>query len=398
MKQMGVSLVLAALVLATALPAAEKADRAALVRGNNQFALELYGKLRGKPGNLFFSPYSLSTALAMAHAGARGQTAEEMVKTLHFNLDTATLHPAFASLSKEISGGGQKRGYQLSTANALWGQQGYSFRPEYLRLVKENYGPGLNEVDFAGDTETARKTINTWVEKETNNKIKELLKPGILNPTTRLTLTNAIYFKGDWASQFKKDKTREGIFQSAPDKKIKVPLMSQPQEYGYLKETTVQVVEMPYVGKELSMVVLLPKKVDGLAELEKTLTADRLSEWLGKLRKTGLDLTLPKFKLTADLRLDKVLREMGMARAFTSQADFSGINGGKETLFIQAVVHQAFVEVSEEGTEAAAATAVSSGGESEATLPEFRADHPFVFLIRDKRNDSILFLGRVVQP
>jgi serpin B len=374
------------------------ADRAALVKDNTAFALDLYGKLREREGNLFLSPYSISTALGMTYAGARGETAEQMAKKLHFTLEPDRLHPAFAALVQEVNGEGKKRGYQLSTANALWGQKGYGFKEDFLKLTRDNYGAGLNEVDYMRSIEAARKTINAWVEKETNNKIKELIKDGMLESDTRLVLTNAIYFKGDWASQFKKDLTRQEEFRLGASGKVKTALMHQNGEFGYFEDKDVQGLELPYVGKDLSMVVLLPKKVDGLADLEKGLTADKLGGWMKALRPCEVIVTLPKFKTTSEFRMKEVLSELGMPIAFSRRADFSRMNGGQEPLMIGDVVHKAFVDVNEEGTEAAAATGVIAKPGSVQADPVFRADHPFVFLIRDRRNDSILFLGRLADP
>jgi serpin B len=395
-----VALVLLALVPAVVLaekPADEKADRAALARNNNQFAVELYGRLREKDGNLFFSPYSISTALGMTHAGARGETAEEMAKTLHFNLPAERQNAAFAGLIKEINGGGEKKGYQLSTANALWTQKDYPFAADYLKLVKDNFQAEATDLDFAKDTEKSRKTINAWVEKQTKEKIKDLLPENSLTANTRLVLTNAIYFKGDWFSQFKKDQTKTMTFRAGDDK-IDAAFMSQTQRFGYAEDDRVQILEMPYVGKELSMVVLLPKKADGLADLEKALTIDRLNKWLDGLHETKVETTVPKFKTTVEFELSQTLSEMGMPIAFTQRADFSGMNGGKGSLQISKVVHKAFVDVNEEGTEAAAATGVVVETKSVQVVPVFRADHPFVFLIRDKRSGSVLFMGRIVNP
>jgi len=375
------------------------AGRTAVVQGNTQFALELYGQLRSKEGNLFCSPFSISTALAMTSAGARGDTLAQMEKVLHLP-DQKRLHPALAALLKQANGSGsaKKRGYQLSTANALWGQKGYPFLADFLKLNKKYYGAGLRHVDFSGGTETDRKTINAWVQKQTQDKIKDLLKRGVLTSDTRLVLTNAIYFKGDWASQFKKDRTRPEPFHLAAGKTVKVPLMHQKQTFGYHDGGSFQALEMPYVGKDLSMVVLLPKKVDGLADLEKSLTPANLGRWLKGLRSKEVQVALPRFKMTSAFQLKETLSSLGMPLAFSRRADFSGINGGKEPLFISAVVHKAFVDVNEQGTEAAAATGVVVGTTSARVTPEFRADRPFVFLIRDKRSDSVLFLGRVVNP
>jgi serpin B len=394
----GLSFVL--LTAVTARAADVPAERSALVKGNTRFALELYQKLRVQEGNLFLSPYSISSALAMTYGGARGQTAEEMARTLHFDLANDKLHPAFAALTKEINGeGNPKRGYQLRTANALWGQKGYPFQADFIKLNKDNYGAGLNEVDFKDATEEARQTINTWVEKQTEDKIKELLQKGVLKPNARMVLTNAIYFKGDWASQFKKDLTRPGDFNLGGGATVKAPLMHQKATFKYLDGGRFQALEMPYVGKDLTMVVLLPKKVDGLAEFEKGVTPETLAAWLGQLRPTEVNVTLPKFKVTAEFALNDALSALGMPSAFKeSVADFSGITTA-DALFIAAVVHKAFVDVNEEGTEAAAATAVIVVEPTAVrVIPEFRADHPFLFLIRDTRSDTILFMGRLAEP
>jgi serpin B len=381
-----------------------KAESTPLVQGNNQFALDLYARLKEQDGNLFFSPYSISTALAMTYGGARNQTAEAMAKTLHFTLDSAELHPAFAALRREINGDpkNEKRGYRLSTANALWAQKDYPFLPQYLQLTRDNYGSGVHEVDFAGATEAARQKINGWVEKETNDKIKDLLKPDVLTAETRLVLTNAIYFKGNWNVQFKKDRTRDEIFHLASDKTVKAPMMHQTDSFGYGENEVYQALEMPYAGKELSMVVLLPRKLNGMPALEKALAGENFAAKLSRTPRQEVIVTLPKFKTTAEFSLKKTLGEMGMGVAFTSGADFTGMNGGKEQLTISAVIHKAFVDVNEEGTEAAAATAVGIEPASieinPKPTPVFRADHPFVFLIRDTRNNSILFMGRLMDP
>jgi serpin B len=388
---------------ATETDPAAKADIPVIAKGDNQFALDLYAKLRGAEGNLFFSPYSISTALAMTRAGARGDTAAEMDKTLHFTLPEDKLQPAFGALVKEVNGdpADAKRGYQLSTANALWGQKGFAFNADFLKLVNGNYGAGLNEVDFKNATEQARGAINAWVEKETRDKIKDLLHQGDLTPDTRLVLTNAIYFKGDWAAPFKKELTKEEPFHLTADKKADAPLMHRTGEYKYLDGGSFQALELPYTGKDLTMVVLLPKKADGLAEFEKDLAADKLTEWVGGLREQKVIVSLPKFKTTQRVSLARTLSDMGMKKAFTSGADFSGMGGSPGDLALADVIHKAFIDVNEEGTEAAAATAVgvkAAAARIEPPTPVFRADHPFVFLIRDTRSNSILFLGRLVDP
>ena len=408
-----VSLVLVGVVIAVIQTGPEpipQAEMKALVEGNNAFALDLYARLRDQEGNLFFSPYSISTALAMTYAGARGDTEAQMAEVLRFPTDEMRhaqgmvmqmpwpqekLHPAFKSLIEDLNARQKKGAYELSVANALWGQKGYAWLDEFLKITRDNYGAGLREVDFVGDTEGARKTINDWVEKETKDKIKELVPPGVLDGLTRLVLTNAIYFKGKWALQFKVKATRDAPFTLLDGKKVQVPMMHQSKEFGYMETEGFQALELPYVREELSMIVFLPKKVDGLAELEKSFTADDLAKWLDELHKLKVYVLLPRFKMTSEFRLDKVLKAMGMTDAFGA-ADFSGMDG-KEGLFISAVLHKAFVDVNEEGTEAAAATAVPEAMEL-VELLVFRADHPFLFLIRDNRTGSILFMGRLVNP
>lgn len=369
-----------------------------VAEGNTEFALDLYDQLKGKEGNLFFSPYSISTALAMTYAGARGETEKQMAEALHFSLSQEALHPAFSSLQAGLNEVQKKGHVKLAIANSLWPHKKYPFKKDFMELVENNYGTSITSLDYAKETEKARQTINKWVEDKTNNKIKDLIKPGILNALTRMVLANAIYFKGNWASQFKKKFTRDMPFRINPSKKIKAPMMFQKHEFGYYTDNQIQVLEMPYVGEQLSMVVLLPKKVDGLAQIEKSLSAAKLKQWTGKLRKTEVETWFPKFKMTLAFSLAEKLIALGMINAFDmGRADFSGMDGTK-MLFISAVIHKAFVEVNEEGTEAAAATAVMMMKVSARMYPQFRADHPFIFLIRDKATDSILFMGRVVDP
>jgi serpin B len=368
-------------------------DTAQVVKGNTRFALDLYGRVHDAKGNLFFSPYSVSTALAMTHAGARGDTAREMATTLHFPLDPQRLHPAFADLMHQVQAAGKDRKAQLYVANALWGQQGYHFQPEFLKVTRANYNAGLREVDFVGATDAARRTINAWVEGQTNQKIKELIKPGILNADTRLVLTNAIYFKAAWMSPFNEKQTRDAAFVGAGTT-AKVKMMHGSVRTNYARFGDLQVLDLPYENNELSMLVFLPKR-GGLAEFEKTLTPAILAKWLAKLSDHRVDVKLPKFKVTSEFRLDDALKALGMKLAFDrNQADFSGMTT-RERLFISAVVHKAFVDVNEKGTEAAAATAVVMERTSAPPPATFHADHPFVYLLRDNRTGSILFMGRV---
>lgn len=388
-----------------------------VVEPNNAFAAGLYSKLAGTEGNLFFSPNSIETALVMTAAGARGNTLDQMAAVLGFprraDLDWTGIHKAFGVFLKDLNAekgaDGKPRPFQLSVANALWGQKGYAFLPDYLKLVKDNYGAGLSELDFQADTEGSRKTINTWVEKETRDKIKDLIKQGVLGRDTRLVLTNAIYFKGKWTDPFEKVDTREEPFHLGGGKDTKAPLMNREGDYGYFEEEMFQGLKLPYAGNELSMVILLPRKatyvfegqtINALADLEKEVTAANLNAWMGKFRMQKVIVSVPKFKMTCEFGLAGVLADMGMKDAFGGTADFSGMTGKKD-LFISAVVHKAFVDVNEEGTEAAAATGVimTALAAIEPNPPKvFRADHPFLFLIRHEASGAVLFMGRVVDP
>jgi len=374
-------------------------DVAAVVGGNNQFAFDLYAELaRQEEGNLFFSPYSISTALAMTYAGARGNTAAQMADTLHFTLPPDRLHPAFGTIITDLNDS-RREGYKLNVANRLWGQQGYNFVPEFLSTTRDHYGAELAQLDFIGHTEQARQTINYWVEDQTNQKITDLIPPGALSAYTRLVLTNAIYFKGDWKYQFDPALTEEAPFRVAADRQIDVQMMHQKAGLKHANVAGFQMLELPYTGEDLSMLALLPHEPDGLAALEASLTAEGLDQSIDQLVKKDVSVFLPKFEMTCSFGLAPTLATMGMPEAFDPfAADFSGITGGRD-LFISAVIHKAFVEVNEKGTEAAAATAVVMGTTSVPPPPPvFRADHPFLLLIRDNRTESILFMGRVTEP
>ena len=376
-------------------------DQTGINQGDNQFAVELCAQLdREQPGkNLFFSPTSISLALAMTAAGARGPTQSEMVKVLHLDADLTQAHAHYHQLLEKWNAVGEKRAYQLRVANRLWGQKGYPIRPEFLALTHEQYGAEMLLVDFA-QAEAASREINHWVEQQTNGKINNLIPPASLNALTRLVLTNAVYFKGDWAQPFDKRNTREEDFTVSAQAKVKVPLMHQQTKMGYAEEETFQVLEMPYAGRELSMVVLLPKKFDGLPTLEKAITVDKLGSLMSKLHVRKVITYLPKFKLETSFSLNPTLEAMGMKRAFSRTADFSGISTA-ENLYISDVLHKAYVDVNEEGTEAAAATGVMVGAMAARRpepVPVFRADHPFLFLIRDTKAGNILFMGRLINP
>ncbi len=407
----GVALLFTASALAVLPAGAEPpADISAVAEGNNRFALKLYQQLNDQEGNLFLSPYSISTALAMTYAGARGATAAEMAKTLDFNLPQDELHAAFSGLKSGLQGAGVKGGVELAIANALWPHKDYPFRQDYVDLIVKSYDSAGQGLDY-GKPEVARGIINGWVEKQTREKIKDLIPEGVIDTLTRMVLTNAIYFKGNWASEFKEKSTREMPFKVSPERTVKTPMMFQKGKFGYYQDADVQVLEMPYKGEQVSMFVLLPNQGGAglrrpatppgekrtLADLEKMLTPAKLSEWLGKVRRSKVDTWFPKFKMTSEFSLSRNLQALGMRKAF-GDADFSGMDGSRR-LYLSAVLHKAFVEVNEEGTEAAAATAAVVGLRSARPMgPRFRADHPFIYLIRDKATGSILFLGRYVTP
>ena len=372
-------------------------DLQTVVKSNSSFAFDLYQELKDEKGNLFFSPYSISTALAMTYAGARGQTEKEMAEVLHFSLEQEPLHSSFSKLQSDLNAIQDKGYVKLSAANSLWAQEGYYFLDTFFDLNKKYYGAGLNFVDFIKQTETARKTINVWVEKETQKKIKELIKPRMLDSLTRLVLCNAVYFKGDWSSQFDKRGTIDADFYISPDKTIKVPMMRQKSKYKFKDFTDFSAIELPYEGNDLSAVVFLPKEIDGLVELERNLTNDNVQHWIGELSnsyKSETLVSLPKFKTAYEFELSYILAKMGMPHAF-AEADLSGMTGKKD-LFISKVIHKAFVDVNEEGTEAAAATAAMGLMAMRPLM--FRADHPFIFLIRENQTGSILFIGRIIDP
>jgi serpin B len=397
--------VLFGLVSILALPAnaaspvdAVPADVRTLVQGNNAFAFDLYARLREQDGHLFCSPYSISTALAMTYAGARGETAEQMAKVLHFSLDAGRLHPACTQMIRTLNGHGLPRDFQLNVAQSLWGDLTLPVNPDFERLIQTDYGARLRRVDFQRQTEQARQQINRWVENRTHDKIKELLQRDDLDPSTAMVLVNALYFQAAWHKAFPKTATKEEVF-LAGGKPVKTPMMHQTERLRHAEGEGFQALEIPYEGEQLAMVVLLPTEKEGLKKLEQGLTAEKLDGWLDKLAVRRVAVALPRFKLQARFDLARELKEMGMPLAFSPAANFSGMSTSAK-LFISRVIHQAFVSVDEEGTEAAAATAVvmTRGGPGGETPVDFRADHPFLFLLRDKQTGSILFLGRVTDP
>ena len=326
-----------------------------LAGGNTAFALDLYARLKTADGNLFFSPYSISTCLAMTYAGARGDTAAQMAQTLHFDTNQNQLAAAFGELQRQLNKEQEKKGIELDIANGIWAQKDHPFLPTFLDVARQSYGANLKQIDFRTRSETARMEINDWVGHKTKGKITDLIQPGVLTPATQLVLVNAIYFKGQWAREFAKHNTTNAPFSVTPTRKLQVPLMNLTADFKYAEVDGLQLLELPYAGDDLSMVVFLPRDVDGLKSVEDLLNKQTLDRWLAQAREQKVAVFLPKFKLTAQFSLAKPLGEMGMTDAFSPRADFSGMDGERD-LYISAVVHKAFVDVNEEGTEAAAAT------------------------------------------
>jgi serpin B len=374
-----------------------------LVEANNQFAFDLYAQLGkdARDGNVFFSPLSVSVIMAQTYAGAGANTAREMKDVLHFELEPSQLHSAVGSLLKNLASPGGKTRYQLSIANALWVDQSYGLLSDFVAIGKEYYGAAPMSVDFQHAAEAQCKAINGWVDEHTHGKITDAVPPATLNAETRLVLTNAVYFKAGWAGPFDRSLTQDGRFGIVGGKSVQTPLMNLTDDFRYMETSNFQMLEMTYKGNDLGMLILLPREVDGLANLENTLNARTLCAWIGKLddRPREVNITLPRFAMTSSFRLASALQSLGMRDAFSSKAaNFSGISSSP--LFIHDVWHDASVDVNEEGTEAAAATRIAKypgkGGLPKPVI--FRADHPFIFLIRDIHSGSILFLGRVMNP
>ncbi|NMC70806.1 MAG: serpin family protein [Myxococcales bacterium] len=378
-------------------------DLEELVRGNTAFGLDLYARLvDGTDGNLFFSPLSLSEALAMTYGGARGETARQMAETLHFTLPPERLHPAFNALDLHLEAlgeGGEPDAFQLHVVNQLWGQTGYEFLAEFLDLISANYGAGMRLLDFAADQEASRLAINDWVAEQTRDRILDLLPVGSITALTRLVLTNAIYFKASWQTQFDPDLTRPAPFHRLDGSVADADLMRLEADFPYAEGEGWQAVDLPYEGGQVSMVVVLPAE-GTFAAFEAGLDSAGLAAMLEALASDRVALAMPKFTFTTGFEVGALLAAMGMPDAFDeSLADFGGIEPLNE-LYITRVIHKAFVGVDETGTEAAAATAVVMDGRT-SVPPEPRIvtlDRPFLFLIRDVETGTVLFFGRVLDP
>ncbi|MEA3558810.1 MAG: serpin family protein [Candidatus Thermoplasmatota archaeon] len=376
-----------------------------IVNSSNEFSFEMYRQLVEDDDNVFFSPYSIMIALGMAYEGAGGETASEIQSVIELPTDNETRREMVRSLQSQLNPEGSD--YELSTANAYWLRMGEDLNDDYENTIENDYLAGGQELDFAGDPSGSADTINNWVEGETNGRIKDLVSPSLISPLTYLILTNAIYFKANWKWQFDESATEEQDFDLSNGGTKRVDTMNMCDEdldMNYAESDDVQMLQLPYNNEELAMYILLPKQND-ISELESILTAEYLSDLKSNMYGEWVDVYLPSFKFEQKYNLKEDLKQMGMQNAFDPlQADFNGIKeSGVEDLYISDVIHQSFVEVNEEGTEAAAATAViegeeSIGGGSEPEPVEFRADHPFIFFIEHKATGQILFMGKVENP
>jgi serpin B len=385
-------------------PMVSTTDMTTLVNGDGEFAFNLYQALMKQDGNIFFSPYSISLALAMTYAGARGETAQQMADTLHYQLDQSALHAAFNSLDMALAKRGQgakgkdDKGFRLNVVNAIWGQKDYQFLSNYLDLLAENYGAGLRVLDFIKDPNQSREVINQWVSDQTEGRIKDLIPEGSITPLTRLVLTNAIYFNAAWALPFQPGATADGLFHLLSGTEVTAAMMKQTGSFKYSEGDNYQAIELPYDGQELSMVIFLPAAGQFQA-FEEAINYKMISNILAQQNNNRqVALTMPKFEFESEFGLKETLMAMGMVEPFQDSADFSGMSSQSD-LHIDDVVHKAFVSVDEAGTEAAAASAVIVGTTSMPPEPvAVTLDRPFIFLIRDIQTGTILFIGRVMNP
>lgn len=368
----------------------------AISASNTRFALDMLKEFKSE--NSFVSPFSISTAMAMTYAGANGKTAREFEEVLYFNNTSGDFHQNYGQYQRELTSG--FKNVEWSLANRLWGQNGYSIKDEFLRINKEDYNAPIEMVAFGA--EPTRLKINKWVESNTNNRIKDLIPPGALTIDTRLVLTNAVFFKGDWEYQFKKSKTKKEDFALETNDKVKVDMMFQKGGFNYSEGRNYQAVQLPYKSSGQSMVIFLPKEGVKVNDLQGKLSVNDLARFKNVYPSKNVKVYLPKFKMEYKMDMNKYFIDKGMTTAFSASADFSGISEG-EKIWISKVLHKAFVEVGEEGTEAAAATAVVVTTES--TMPSsppkdivFKADHPFLFFIMDHTTSTILFMGKVMNP
>lgn len=394
-------LIVASMVHTNAIFGSEEESVNTIAQGNNRFALELYGEIKEKEkGNIFYSPFSISSALAMTYAGSKGRTEKEMAAVLHFEPNSTEFHQAFGEYLACLSANA-KDNIEFEIANRLWAEKTFKFRKEFIELVNASYGAGVENVDFVNDFENARIMINDWVALKTKERIKDLIPKGVLDANTRLVLVNAIYFKGDWQSAFDVKHTKVSTFYVEKGKDVEAQFMHQTGHFNYEVSSNCSMIRLPYKGDKQSMIVALPTSID---KLEATEDEIKSKDFKGLLKgsKSLVELTFPKFKMTMPLMLSKYLIELGMKDAFNVGADFSKMDS-LNRLNISEVIHKAFIEVDEKGTEAAAATAVVMSVTTTASSPVripivFKADHPFLYYIVDNETGAILFMGRMVQP
>jgi serpin B len=374
-------------------PNTSPADEALLVEGNSTFAFELYQALQGKEGNLFFSPYSISLMMAMAFGGAQGETAQQIADAMRYNLSPDKLHAAFNYLSLQlVKRTSDADNFQLDIVNDIWGQKNYKFLQAYLDILAQNYGAGLRVVDFINDPDGARKVINDYIYDQTHKLIKDLIPEGAINAFTRLVLTNAIYFKAEWKNKFNKNETLDGVFKLLDKSQVTVPMMNQRSVFKFANGEDWKAIELPYKNEQIAMDIILP---DDFGAFEESLDTATINQILAAMGSRDIQFSMPKFKFASDFDLKEALSALGMPVAFDPvNADFSGITN-VEGLYIQGIVHKAFVAVDEEGTEAAAGAVIIGT----TSMPESLViDSPFIFLIRDIQTGSILFMGRVLNP
>ncbi len=384
------------------LPEVQKASLTSVVKTNNTFSINLFKQIIEKKKNTFLSPYSVATALSMLSAGAKGETKKEILKALSYGISENEMHKANAWLMIDLNNRGRLGNFELSVVNRLWGQQNFSFSKDFLKLLKDNYLAELQFVNFQGDSQKARQQINQWVENQTKGKIKDLMPADAITSDTRLVLANAIYFKGEWLNKFEEKNTSNNDFYLGGTDKVQVPMMHASEVSGKLLESNdLKLLSLPYKGKEISMVIIMPNKKESLDDfISKKLSDSALKGWLQKAGEIKeIQVSLPKFKLEQKYDLKKTLQKLGIKSVFNQAlADLSGIDNGKKSLYLAYAVHKAFIEVNEEGTEAAGATGL--GVNLKAAIPEhtFKADHPFLFMIYDNKTESILFMGKLYNP
>ncbi len=379
-----------------------KENLSAVVKSNNVFGLQLYQQvLKQNAGNLFLSPYSISSTLSMIYAGANGATKEELEKVLHFSITNLSLHSAWGKWQTELNGLSKNGNVQIQVANGLWLQTGYQFQKRFLGLVKKYYGAGLNNVDFAKKRKAARLAINKWVANKTRQKIRNLLKPGMLKPLTRLFLVNAIYFKGQWLHPFEVNSTQESEFHLSKNQVVEVPMMHQTDQFKIKDFEDFSVIELPYRAEAISMFIFLPRETEGLGKLEKRFSYENVQKWISQLtstQKRSVILSLPRFKIYSGIDLLEPLMNLGIKHVFNN-GDFTGISS-QCNLNSGQIIHASYLEVNEKGTEATAVTFVGSvtGGGMLPLPPAFIVDHPFIFLICENKRGGILFIGRITNP